>query len=207
MRGNGKLIVVDPAAFRGDEDMSAHGIDADVHCDLTDALAAADIDPHEVTLVLVTHGHSDHFNGVMQGDEIRFPNATHVFPAADWHSEARELLRPIEERGLIRLVDGDAEIDDDIAYLAAPGETAGHHVTRIGPFWYLGDLFHFVTEVERTELMLEHVAEPLLMGPARKRILEKAEGQPAMLSHGVFPGWGVIERNAEAFRFRYDNGT
>ncbi len=43
--------------------------------------------PSDVTHVLITHTHEDHFSGILgDPDGLRFPNALHVLPSADWRS-------------------------------------------------------------------------------------------------------------------------
>lgn len=53
--------------------------------DLPDALAAAGVDPSEVTHVVFTHGHADHLWGVLDDfDEPFFTNAQHMMGRAEF---------------------------------------------------------------------------------------------------------------------------
>jgi glyoxylase-like metal-dependent hydrolase (beta-lactamase superfamily II) len=199
------VVVVDPAGYHSEADIPSFlDLTLQVLCDTTDALAAAGVHPDEVTHVLMTHGHGDHFNGALDGTKVRFPNARHVFPPADWSDEVHESLDPVQEMGLLDLVEGDLEVTPGISYLHAPGESPGHHVVRAGPVWYLGDLFHFVTEVEHLDWWPEQVTDPELVEPSRRRILEQAEGDTLVFAHGVFPPWGRAEQVDGAWRWRYE---
>jgi glyoxylase-like metal-dependent hydrolase (beta-lactamase superfamily II) len=198
------VVVVDPVNYRGDQEVVDLDITVKFQCDLTDALAEAGIPPEEVTHVLITHGHGDHFNGVLEGTQVRFPNARHLFPPADWNDEVEESLRPVQELGLLELVEGDRQVTGGISYLAAPGETPGHHVVSAGRVWYLGDLIHFVGEVEHVDWAPEHIGLTALLEQSRRQVLRQTDGATLVFTHALFPPWGRAEQTDGAWRWRYD---
>jgi glyoxylase-like metal-dependent hydrolase (beta-lactamase superfamily II) len=52
---------------------------------LTNNLAAAGIDPKAIDLVVISHFHNDHVNGLLGLDnKLAFPNAEVLVPAAEW---------------------------------------------------------------------------------------------------------------------------
>jgi glyoxylase-like metal-dependent hydrolase (beta-lactamase superfamily II) len=65
------------------------------HTPIEDALAAAAVDPAEVTTVIHTHLHADHAGGAVVAGEPRFPNAVHAAhpptgnPSAWWAATRR----------------------------------------------------------------------------------------------------------------------
>jgi glyoxylase-like metal-dependent hydrolase (beta-lactamase superfamily II) len=176
---------------------------------IEESLAALEITPGQVTHVLITHGHWDHYSAVVDADgRARFPDATHFFPEADWQAFAIEdergdaqLLRahfdPLADAGILELVDGDREVAHGVSLLATPGETPGHQTARFttpaGNLYYLGDLFHYPAEFVR----LDHAgagrdAEQMLA--SRVRIVEEAgEDSTLVFTHGVFPAWGELD--------------
>lgn len=212
-------LVIDPCRF---DDGSLLAGDAVVvpglHMD--SGLGVLGVDPHDVTHVLVTHAHEDHFSGVL-GDNggLRFPNALHVLPAADWRSivvpghpfaaGAAELRRRLPLSGApggAVLVEGDHRVCDGVTLRSAPGETEGHQIVRLegsGEWVYaLGDLVHWPVELE----------DPQLMGPTsspteiRRRVIAETQEQPStvLFTHGRFPAWGALTPvGPEQWQWRY----
>ncbi len=188
---------------------------------IEESLAVLGIEPAEVTQVLITHGHWDHYTAVIDADgKPRFPNAEHFFPTADWQAYAVENQRddadllhayfdPLSGAGLLNLVEGDVQVAEGISLLYAPGETPGHQVARFdspeGNVYYLGDLFHYPADfVRMDEAGPGRDAGDMLR--ARLRILDAIAGEKAepmlVFTHGVFPAWGRAERGA-TWEWRY----
>jgi glyoxylase-like metal-dependent hydrolase (beta-lactamase superfamily II) len=185
-----------------------------------ESLAVLDLAAIEVTHVVITHGHWDHYTAIIDAHgQPRFPNAEHFFPAADWQAFVvenqrddaallRSYLDPLDAAGLLRLVTGDAPVTTGVTVLHTPGETPGHLVARFqasaGSLYYLGDLFHYPADFVR----LDNVSagrDAAEMLASRLRILEaiEAEGNATLVfTHGVFPAWGEVEREA-TWRWRY----
>ena len=117
---------------------------------LPDALAAAGIDPFDITHVIFTHGHPDHLWGVLDDfDEPYFANAEHMMGAAEfdyWMDDAtvstigaaRAAFAVGAKRRLdmiagavTRFDDGDEVLPGVVAALT-PGHTPGHMGFVIG---------------------------------------------------------------------------
>ena len=76
----GKLVVVDtgngPAAFASSKGNVGQ---------FASNMAAAGIDPKAVDMVVISHFHGDHINGLLTADNVlAFPNAEVLVPAAEW---------------------------------------------------------------------------------------------------------------------------
>ena len=116
---------------------------------LRDNLAAAGIDPKAVDLIVISHFHPDHINGIKDKDnDLVFPNAEIMVPAAEWNfwmDDANMNAAPAEQkltfrnqrrifsdiaRRVTRFTPG-AEVAPGILTLAAPGHTPGHTVCSI----------------------------------------------------------------------------
>lgn len=117
---------------------------------LPDALAAAGIDPFDVTHVIFTHGHPDHLWGVLDDfDEPYFANAEHMMGGAefDYWMDDGTVSTIGEERAafaigakrrlemisgaVTRFADGDEVLPGVVAALT-PGHTPGHMGFVIG---------------------------------------------------------------------------
>jgi glyoxylase-like metal-dependent hydrolase (beta-lactamase superfamily II) len=136
-------------------------------------LAQANVQPDEITHVIITHGHFDHYNGTTYRERGNympcFPNARHHFGRADWdqlqpelqdpHSDASHTLAVLQRQGLLNLIEGDYQLSDGIQIISAPGESPGHKIVRIHAgeqtLYLLGDLYHHTIEVEHPRWMLQ----------------------------------------------------
>ncbi len=182
-------------------------------------LASIGVRPEEITHVIITHAHFDHYVGatIEQGDGLvaRYPNARHFIGRAD-RTQSRysnppdpELagrMETLERLGLLTLVDGDRVIVPGVTMLHAPGESPGHslvHVESEGAHCYaLGDLFHHPCEVEHLDWVLTG-RDRAAMRASRDRFLAIAAPQQAALvfSHATFPPWGRIVRDGDGYRW------
>ncbi len=184
------------------------------------SLASLNIHPNEVTHVVISHTHEDHFAGVTaeQGGRsvVRFPRARHFLGRSDWEgnplrqardSELVARLGAIERLGLLDLVDGEHEILPSVVIIPAPGETPGHTVVRVQSaddvFYYLGDLFHLPCEVDHLDWVPGQSRDQASTVASRRRVIADAVASRATLvfTHGQFPPWGRIERAGEGYRW------
>jgi glyoxylase-like metal-dependent hydrolase (beta-lactamase superfamily II) len=217
-------VLVDPSTWSAEDSLGPH-----VHLipgpSLDDALAELGVGAEAVTHVLISHGHHDHFTGLTDPGDAgrpRFPNAEHLFPAADWASlverdergQAELLLHylaPAEAAGKLRLVEGDIEVTPGVTLLHAPGETDGHQIVRVASgderVYYLGDLIHFPVEIDHLDWVGLRNRDADVLEAARRRVLADAAGKRAtfVFTHGQFPGWGMVEQaGPDAWRWRYE---
>jgi glyoxylase-like metal-dependent hydrolase (beta-lactamase superfamily II) len=227
VEGSGRTVVVDPSTFRPEETTLGGGSLLEPGPPLDVALDEIGVVPADVDLVLVTHGHDDHFVGIVDGEALRFPNADHYFPQADYDDIAsgemynaelmRGLLAPVERAGKLHLVSGDVDLGDGLALMHTPGESRGHQVVRLDAgderLYYLGDLVHLPIEVAQLRWPLTPRPEPIpdQIEQSRARVFVDAGAKPSTLlfTHGRFPGWGVAERaGGDSWTWRYlENGS
>ena len=182
-------------------------------------LAALGLTPADITHVVFTHAHGDHFAGsthVADGQRaIRYANATHFLGRSDWESNPHRLqtesfgylhLKPLVDAGKLELVDGEKEIVPGVTMIHAPGESLGHSIVRVRSagetFYFLGDLFHHPCEVSHLD-WVSAGRDPIVFRASRERFL--AEAVPAkatmVFTHRTFPGWGHIEPTSTGFRW------
>lgn len=173
-------------------------------------LASIGVRPEEITHVLITHAHDDHFAGVVAEcggrNALRFPNARHLIGRADWEGNPRRdqpehdlaaRLGAVERQGLLDLVDGDQEVMPGVTMVHAPGETPGHSIIRLDSggarFYALGDLFHHPSEITHLDWASPWVDLPT-MRASRERFLAEAVPTDATIvfTHEHFPAWGRI---------------
>ena len=182
-------------------------------------LATIGVGPEHVTHVVISHAHFDHFAGATTEragrTEPSFPRARHFVGRAEWEGDRdrdgegaamNHHLGALERRGLLELVDGDREIWPGIAMLHAPGESPGHAIVRVRSggqsFYYLGDLFHHVCEVEHLD-WVPRGRDPAATLASRRRLIDEAVPSRATLlfTHHQFPGWGRIVPSDRGYRW------
>jgi glyoxylase-like metal-dependent hydrolase (beta-lactamase superfamily II) len=116
---------------------------------LRDNLAAAGIDPKAVDLIVISHFHPDHINGIKDKDNgLIFPNAEIMVPAAEWafwmddanmnaadgalkltFRNQRRIFTDIAKQ--VTRFEPDAEVAPGVLTLPAPGHTPGHTVFAV----------------------------------------------------------------------------
>lgn len=106
---------------------------------LMESLAAAQIDPATIDIVILTHLHFDHAGGGTVSDERGgyvplFPRAKYVIQRGEWVDAVqnhavmtgtyrRENLAPLESAGVLSLIAGEAEITPGVTVRPMPGHT------------------------------------------------------------------------------------
>jgi len=183
------------------------------------AMAELGILPEEVTHVVITHPHGDHYAGVAYeqngGIKARFPRARHFMGRADWEGNpnrgqpgsAFARLELIDELGLLELVDDEREVAPGVTMLATPGESPGHCIVRVDSdgerFYFLGDLVHLSCEIDHVEWRPPQSRSDELVG-VRKRVLRDVAREQAlvMTAHEQFPPWGYVSLQGDGFRWK-----
>lgn len=181
--------------------------------DVTAQLEAAGVRTENVTHLVLTHLHADHYDGVTveHGGEWvpRFPHARCYVGHDDWMdaeiqaaladpaSLESRTLGVLRRRGMVELVTGDRELAPGITLLAAPGESPGHQIVRLRSdgrtLYCLGDLFHAPVEVEHPEWMSAW-CDAARMRASRERLIEAALAEEALLVAAHIEGVGRVGR-------------
>lgn len=195
---------------------------------LPDALDTLGFSPDDVTHVIFTHAHADHFWGVFDplGDGTRWPKARHIMPALErdfWLAPGAPERVPSFQRGMAagiarRLRDlGDrlttarpeTELAKGISYLATAGHTPGHCsvVVRSGgvELIVVGDaLTHATVSFAAPDWPWGSDVDPTLAVASRRRLLAHlARSQTPIIGyHLPWPGVGRAERDGSAYRFK-----
>ena len=116
---------------------------------IVENLAAAGIAPKDVDLIVISHFHPDHINGIKDKDnKLIFPNAEIMVPAPEWAfwmddanmNSAPTAMKPtfLNQRRVFSDIAGNVtrfepgkEVVPGVVTLAAPGHTPGHTVFAI----------------------------------------------------------------------------
>jgi glyoxylase-like metal-dependent hydrolase (beta-lactamase superfamily II) len=172
---------------------------------LIDQLRERGIHPGDITHLIITHAHFDHYSGVTtqrDGHYVpAFPNARCFLGRADWEnletqalqdpdSQDSQTLGVLHRLGLLELVEGNRNLLPAIRIIAAPGESPGHQIVCVhseGQTLYcLGDLYHHEVEVEQPAWMAEWASREANIA-SRHALAEAALAENALLVAAHMP--------------------
>lgn len=127
----------------------------------------------DIDIVINTHLHFDHCGGNTHRNERgeflpTFPKARYVIQRGEWDyalhpcyrdkpSYMSENFTPLEKHGLLRLVDGEAEVTQGVEVVLAPGHTSRHQCVKITSegkvLFFLGDMVPMSSHVGLSYIM------------------------------------------------------
>jgi glyoxylase-like metal-dependent hydrolase (beta-lactamase superfamily II) len=190
-------------------------------------LAAAGVDPKSIDIVLMSHLHPDHTNGIRAADgSMAFPNAEIMVPAKDWEfwtsdenaakAQSNEMMKNyfanvkkiyagIESK--VTKYEWGKEVAPGITSIATPGHTPGHTSFAVASGSSKILIQSDVTNIP--ELFLRnpdwHVAfdvEPDLAQETRHKFYDMAVAEKATVVgfHFTFPSIGHVEKDGTKYR-------
>jgi glyoxylase-like metal-dependent hydrolase (beta-lactamase superfamily II) len=190
-------------------------------------LAAAGVDPKSIDIVLMTHLHPDHTNGIRAADSsMAFPNAEIMVPAVDWafwmndenaaKAQSNEMMKNyfanvkkiyagIESK--VTKYEWGKEVAPGITSIGTPGHTPGHTSFAIASGNSKILLQADVTNIP--ELFLRnpdwHVAYDVdgdLAQTTRHKFYDMAAAEKATVVgfHFTFPSIGHVEKDGTKYR-------
>jgi glyoxylase-like metal-dependent hydrolase (beta-lactamase superfamily II) len=187
---------------------------------------AAGYAPAQVDVIVVSHFHGDHIQGIRAQDgSPSFPNARIMVPEAEWGfwmdegqmSRAPEAMKPAFQ-GVHRVFDpvaaeverypGGKEILPGITSVAAPGHTPGHTAFLVTSGAETLLIWSDTTNkpelfVRRPQWQAAFDMDGEQAASTRKRMLEMAVSERLPLTgyHFPFPATGFIAQGADGYRF------
>src|SRR5580704_10773427 len=163
-------------------------------------LAAAGVDPKSIDIVIMSHLHPDHTNGIRAADgSMAFPNAQIMVPAKDW-----EFWMSDDNAAKF---DWDKEVAPGITSIAAPGHTPGHTAFAVASGGSKVLIQSDVTNIPEFFLRNPdwHVAydfDPALAQKTRHKFYDMASAEKATVVgfHFPFPAVGHVEKDGKGYR-------
>ena len=190
-------------------------------------LAAAGVDPKSIDVVLISHLHPDHTNGIRAADgSMAFPNAEIRVPAKDWEfwmsdenaakaqssemmknyfANVKKIYSGIESK--VTRYDWGKEVAPGITSIAAPGHTPGHTAFAVASGGSKVLIQSDVTNIPEFFLRnpdwhVAYDADPAQAQETRHKFYDMAAAEKAMVVgfHFTFPSIGHVEKDGTKYR-------
>jgi len=189
-------------------------------------LAAAGVDPESVDVVVISHMHPDHINGIRAADgSLAYQNAEIMVPATDWEfwtseenaanatdeltknyfANVRKVFGGIEST--VTKYDWGKEVAPGITSIATPGHTPGHTSfavasgnSRILIQSDVTNIPEFFLRNPDWHVMYDH--DPDLAQRTRHKFYDMAAAERATVVgfHFTFPSVGHVEKDGAGYR-------
>ncbi|MGW6865103.1 MBL fold metallo-hydrolase [Streptomyces sp. NPDC054901] len=219
----GQRVLVDTGIGNGKE--RANPAWHDLRTDYLQRLTAAGHPPESVDLVILTHLHTDHVGWntrEVDGEWVpTFGNARYLTSRTErefWASYPmdeprrqmfRDSVHPVEEAGLLDLVDVPAEgldIAPGLRLVPTPGHTPGHLAVRIGSrgatALITGDCVHHPVQLPHPHIGSCVDIDPVRSEATRRALLSSLAGTDVLLlgSHFPPPTAGTVRAHGDQYR-------
>ena len=160
---------------------------------LPELLAAAGVTPDDVTTVVLTHVHLDHAGWNTDAGRPRFGNASYVVQSTELEyirgtDTYERLLRPVEQGGQLRAVDGEVTLAPDLRLLPTPGHTPGHQSVLTDTALLAGDVLVHPAQARWPELTYVYERDPEVAIASRRTVLELAARTGVRIEAAHLPG-------------------
>ena len=213
-----KLVLIDPGY--------GPGVAPEVGL-LPASMAAAGVDPKAVDIVVLSHLHPDHINGIKTADnKLAFPNAEHMAPANDWafwmneenaakaadnammkayFGNVKKIMGDIADK--VTKYDWGKEVASGVVALDTSGHTPGHTSFTVQSGNAKMLVQSDVTNIP--ELFLRnpewHVmfdVDPAKAVATRRRFYDMAAAEKTLVAgfHFSFPSQGYVEKDGNNYR-------
>ena len=216
LRVGGRVVLFDAGAGPMFQDTAGR---------LPDSLAAAGVDPGEITDICFTHAHPDHLWGVLDDlDEPVFANARCWMNRIEWDFwrapatlaampearqsfvvGARNRMEAIADK--VELFDAGTEVLPGVEAVASVGHTPGHTsfmIHRGDGLLVVGDaISNAVISFERPDWHSGTDQDPDQGAATRRRLLDRLTVDRGRIVgfHLPYPGIGVVEKRDGGYRF------
>jgi glyoxylase-like metal-dependent hydrolase (beta-lactamase superfamily II) len=212
-----KLILVDTGNGLGAYEQTKGAVGQ-----LNANMLAAGIDPKTIDIVLISHFHGDHINGLKRPDgSLVYPNAEVKVPSVEqkfWADDSNankangfnKPLFPAVKKGFEGVkfteYDWDKEVAPGITAIGTPGHTPGHTSFVVssgnGKLLVQSDVTNISMFVTHPDWHVAFDNDPALAQTTRHKFFDMASAEklPVAGYHFTFPSLGHIEKAGDGYR-------
>lgn len=160
---------------------------------LPELMGQVGVEAGDVDAVVLTHVHLDHVGWVSDGVRVGFPRAEYVVQRDELEhvrggSTHSHRIRPIEEAGQLRVVDGEVALRG-MRLVPTPGHTPGHQSVVTERAILGGDVLVHPAQARWPELTYVYERDPAVAITSRRDLfaLAAATGTPIAAAHPHAP--------------------
>ena len=215
-----KLVVMDTGTGEANFERSK-GVTGQFHSNLK----ASGIDRNQVDMVIISHFHGDHINGLLTADnKLAFPNAEVLVPAAEWKyfMDDGEMSKQTTDRmkgvfaNLRRVFDAlnrkvtpyeaDKEVAPGITSVATLGHTPGHSSFVVASgnskLFVQADVTNLPLFVRNPGWHLMFDQDANMAEATRRKVYDMLAAEKMMVQgfHYPFPSRAYIEKTSTGYR-------
>lgn len=187
-----KKILIDTGMGNKWDEKSKNIYHIDPTLDLEIALELNGVKPDEITDVLLTHLHFDHTGGSTKLENEKlipaFPNARYFVQKKNFEwamnpsdrdkgSYIKDNFAPLVQHGVLNLLDGEIDFDENISFKIINGHTFGQQMIKISDssntVLYCSDLIPFISQI-KIPYVMSYDLQPLITVQEKKKYLQLA---------------------------------
>jgi len=219
LESDSKKILIDTGMGDKWDDKSKNIYAVDEKLSMDSALSGKGLKSDEITDVILTHLHFDHTGGstIKVNGKLQpaFPNAKYyvqkqnfewaVNPSdRDKGSYIKENFQPLMEEGVLHLIDGNKNFDDEIEFFVINGHTFGQQMVKISDgkntFVFCSDLIPFYSHIPLHYIM-GYDLQPLVTLQEKKKYLKIAVEENWKLFFGHDPeiAFATVKKFGEGY--------
>ena len=200
-----KKILIDTGMGKKWDEKSKNIYNINPNIDLENELELCGVKAEEITDVLLTHLHFDHTGGSTKLDSGKlvpaFSNAKYFVQKKNFEwalnpsdrdkgSYIKENFEPLVKEGVLNLIDGEINFDENISFRIINGHTFAQQMIKISDssntILYCADLMPFVSQI-RIPYVMGYDLQPMVTVQEKKKYLHLAADENWYLYFGHDP--------------------
>jgi glyoxylase-like metal-dependent hydrolase (beta-lactamase superfamily II) len=219
LESDSKKILIDTGMGDKWDDKSKNIYAVDEKLSMDSALSGKGLKSDEITDVILTHLHFDHTGGstIKVNGKLQpaFPNAKYYVQKQNFEwainpsdrdkgSYIKENFQPLMEEGVLHLIDGNKNFDDEIEFFVINGHTFGQQMVKISDgkntFIFCSDLIPFYSHIPLHYIM-GYDLQPLVTLQEKKKYLKIAVEENWKLFFGHDPeiAFATVKKFGEGY--------
>jgi len=220
LESDSKKIIIDTGMGEKWDEKEKNIYAVDENISIRSALKSIGLNPEDITDVILTHLHFDHTGGstirVKDKLEPAFPHAKYYIQKQNYEwainpsdrdkvSYIKENFQPLFDEGVLNLIEGNSNFDDEIKFMVINGHTFGQQMVKISDgsqtFLFCADLIPTYGHIPLPYIM-GYDLQPLVTLEEKKKILKEVVDEEWKLFFGHDPevAFASAKKHGEGYK-------